>query len=386
MACKSVQLLILIVLTAACTRLSLPERSGELRQVTSQGSASISQLGVAQARQAAIEQAMAHASAQLKRQGGDTVVGDVKIVDEWQEADQFYVQAVAVVSEKSLCASPQRKKMVVTAFPLVNSDQLAGTESQDLFGGIPREIGNQLLQSGDFMVRNFSGVSLYARPDLAPEVMPNPSYAGSSITSVALQHDAQFVLSGVIRDFRIESTEYVRGSGLLAEIKSVVRDMVGRRSIGIDVYVHDGFSGALLFQHRYNDSVVGDVSLPSGYNVGSERFSQSPVGAKIENMISAATEDIHRALACYPYETRVQQIEANNMLIIAGGAQDRIKVGDRFSVHPANISAISLQAVPSASAGMLTITEVSANHAVGHFDGKVGSVRAGDWVKSFGLP
>ena len=110
--------------------------------------------------------------------------------------------------------------------------------------------------------------------------------SNSAILDVARRQNAQLVLSGVIRDFKVESTEYVRGSGVLAELKSVMRDYIARRSIGIDVFVHDGFTGALLFQHRYTDSILGDVSLPSGYTVGSERFDSTSAGHKITQIIA----------------------------------------------------------------------------------------------------
>jgi Flagellar assembly protein T, middle domain len=372
---------------AACsgnsTRSSDGASRAALQQVTTQGSASVAQLGQSMARQAAIDQAGEFATAQLRRANGGNAaaIADMKVVDEWQDGDLYHVQLLAVLSSSHAgCVAPYRKRIVATGFPMANTEQLSSSESQDLLVGIPREIDNLLLQSGDYLVRSQTGTSLYVRPDQAPEIVPDSNYSGSPILDIARHHEAQFVLSGVIRDFRIESGEYLRGSGLLAEIKSTVRDMVGRRSIGIDVYVHDGLSGALLFQHRYSDSVMGDISLPTGYNVGSERFNQSPIGHSIDTIIHNAAEDIRQFLACYPYETRVIKVEQNR-LIIAGGAQDKIKVGDRFQVYPTLISGVTNMSLPSASSGTLVISEVSAAHAVGVFDGKFGDVRSGDWVK-----
>ena len=261
----------------------------------------------------------------------------------------------------------------------MTADQLSSSESQDLYSGIPREINNRLMEGGDFIGRNLTNTVLYSRPDMAPEIMPVPGYSGSPIVAIARKQDAQFVLSGVIRDFKIESGEYLRGSGVLSEIKAMFRDIVRRRSIGIDIYVSDGFTGALLFQHRYSDSIVGDVSLPAGYTVGSERFNSSPAGHKIDEIIHQASDDIRRMFACYPFATRVTRV-VGNRIVIGAGAQDKVKPGDRFKLYPADGAEESI----TESQGVLTISDVSSNAAQGTLDaeGQILSVHPGDWVKS----
>ncbi len=379
---RRVLFLLVTLLLSACS--GQQHRPDEIagRQVSTEGSAPIAQGGKEAARREAIGAAVSEASLQLKPgNSSGMLLSDIKVVDEWQNDNVYHVQILAVLSDKQFCKAAYRKKIVATAFPIMTADQLSSSESQDLFSGIPREINNRLMESGDFIGRNLTNIVLYSRPDMAPDILPSSSYSGSSIINIARQQDAQFVLSGVIRDFKIESTEYVRGSGIFAEIKSLVRDMVARRSIGIDVFVHDGFTGALLFQQRYTDSILGDVSLPAGYTVGSERFNSTPAGHKIEQIIHMAGDDIRRMLGCYPFATRVTQIDGNR-IVIAAGAQDKVKLGDRFRLYPAigngNGAAIS------ESEGDLTITQVSANSSQGNLDegSQVLSVHPGDWAKS----
>jgi hypothetical protein len=379
--------LILPILLSGCgdskQRLTPAEISS--RQVSVEGSALIGQGGPEQARREAIDSAVSEASVQLKGKNSHVaLVSDVKVVDEWQDDNAYHVQILAVLSDKQqVCDSPYRKKIVATAFPIMVADQLSGTESQDLLVGIPREINNQLMESGDFIGRNNTNTVLYSRPDIAPDILPNMNYSGSSIINVARQKDAQFVLSGVIRDFKIESGEYLRGSGVFAEIKAAFRDIVARRSIGIDVFVHDGFTGALLFQHRYTDSILGDVSLPAGYTVGSERFSSTPAGHKIDGIIRQASEDIRRLLVCFPFATRVTQVSGSH-IVIAAGSQDRVKLGDQFKIYPADSNASGNGVLISESQGVLTISDVNANSAQGILDveGVTSLVRPGDWAKS----
>jgi hypothetical protein len=388
--CNFALFLLIPLLLSACSdgKQRLTPSAVAARQISAEGSAFIGDGGMDQARQEAIDAAIAQASEPLRRKNAaPTVISDIKVVDEWQEGNVYHVQILAVLSDKQLCASSYRKKIVATAFPIVTADQISGTESQDLYGGIPREINNRLMESGDFIGRNFTQTVLYSRPDIAPDILPSSNYSGSSVINIARSQDAQFVLSGVIRDFKIESGEYLRGSGILAEIKAAARDVVGRRGIGIDVYVHDGFTGALLFQHRYSDSILGDVSLPAGYTVGSERFNATPAGHKIDQIIHQASDDIRRVFGCYPFASRVTQV-VGSRIVIAGGAQDKVKVGDRFKVFPAGGNATGNGVAITESVGTLTITEVSSNSAQGSLDDKSQSRRVlpGDWVKSAGMP
>jgi len=385
---------ILVVLLVGCSNPGNGNRrSGDAdasvsgQQVSVQGAAPLAQGGIEDARRAAIDDAVNNASLQLKlNNAAAMLISDIKVVDEWQDANLYHVQVLAVLSDKQRCASPYRKKIVATGFPIMNTEQVSGTESQDLFSGIPREINNRLMETGDFIGRNLTNTILYRRPDMAPEIQPEDGPGNAALLRIASMHNAQFVLSGVIRDFRVESAEYVRGSGILAELKSMARDYIARRSIGIDVFVHDGFSGALLFQHRYTDSIIGDVTLPTGYTVGSDRFNATPAGHKISEIIQQASEDIHRLFGCYPFAVRVVQASSNRV-VIAAGAQDKIKMGDKLMVYSAGVGG-QTGAGLGEPVGILTITDVSATSAAGSLDSSahVGIVRPGDWAKSFPTP
>lgn len=389
MRCRNSWSFVLLFFLMACARVQTENQLANAvddnvrTQTTVQGSASITEVGLARARQMAIDDAIGNASLQLK--SGDSskamLVGDVKVVDEWQEGDTYQVQALVVLSGRKSCQGGYRKKIVATGFPFMNPDQVSGVESQDLSSGIPREISNRLMESGDFIARNMTGSSLYGSPELAPEIQNTGAYSNSMLLDVAKRNDAQLVLSGVIRDFKIESTEYARGTGLLAMLKSSMRDFIGRRSIGIDVFIHDGFTGALLFQHRYTDSILGDVTLPTGYNVGSERFESSSAGHKISGIIHEASDDIRQIFACHPFTARVTRVD-NQRIFINAGAQDKLNPGDRFMVYSA-ASSDAMGMGFSEQIGMLVISDVGPGMAAGSLESESKTmVRPGDWVRS----
>ncbi len=363
------------------------ESVSELQVITSEGQAVIARGAILQARRQAIQAAINNAAAQ---KGVNTtsrmLVSNTKVVDEWQRGDVYHVQILSMVSENQFCHSPYKKRVVATAFPLVTSGQISGNESQDLYSGIPREMMNQLMETGDFIGRNKTRTVLYSRPDMAPEIVPEDQYNGSSIINIATETGSQFVLSGVIRDFEVESTEYVRGAGILAQIKSAVRDVVARRGITLDVYVHDGYSGALLFQHRYSDSILGDVWIPAGYSVGSERFNATSAGNKINNIIQMASQDIRRVFGCYPFTARVVKVD-DDQIVIAAGSQDKLKPGDTLIVYNSSLVTHGLgqSGTNKAPLGMLKISEVSPLYSTATLEVPVDirKIRVGDWVKSW---
>lgn len=349
--------------------------------ITVQGQASLENGTQLLARKLAFKDAMRKASAQAHRTSTEALLGSTKVVDEWVADNIYHIQLVSVVSEGQYCNSPYRKRIVVTGFPIVSSGQISANETQDLYSGIPREMMNILMETGDFIGRNETRTALYSRPDMAPEMIDDSGYQQSSVVDLAMESSAQFVLSGVIRDLEVESTEYIRGSGLFAEMKSMMRDFVARRGVGIDVYVHDGLSGALLFQHRYTDRVIGDVWVPSGYSVGSERFKSTPTGHKISQIIQMASHDVGLAFACYPFSAKVIKVE-NNKVYIAAGAQNRIKKGESLVVYAstANVEMQEQQLV-----GVVIIKDVQAGFSVGEMEvtSDLRNIRSGDLVKSW---
>lgn len=387
-------LFVLVVLFMhACA--TSPEYSGPVGEsvdsdqavFSAEGRASMVNGNIFQARRKAVESAIRAAAKQSGTKiSNSMLIGNTKIVDEWQEQDMYHVQVLAVLSSSRFCQSPYRKRIVATAFPIVSPGQLSGNESQDLYGGIPREINNLLMESGEFIGRNKTETVLYSEPERAPDIQQADDYFGSSVINLASEAQSQFVLSGVIRDFSVESSEYVRGAGALAQVKAAFRDVVARRGITMDIYVHDGFTGSLLFQHRYSDSIIGDVWIPGGYAVGSERFSNTPAGHKISQIMRMASVDIRRIIGCYPFAARVVKIDQDR-IVIAAGAQDRIKPDDRMVVYSASSAThgLGVTGTHKEAIGLLSIDQVEGAFASGRLErpGDLRKIRVGDWVKSW---
>jgi hypothetical protein len=352
------------------------------RVVTTEGKAKIIKGAKLIARKQAFKNAISNATTQLNHLvSSKSLLGSTKVVDEWIDDEVYHLQVLSVISDGQQCVSPYRKSIVVTGFPIATSGQISGNETQDLYSGIPREIMNILVETGNFIGHNNTHTVLYSRPDMAPEMISSTGYQDSTVVQLAQDKGAQFVMSGVIRDLEVESTEYVRGSGFMSQVKSAMRDFVARRGLSIDVYVHDGINGALLFQHRYTDTIIGDVWIPSGYTVGSERFKSTPAGHKISKIIQLASKDIGQLFACYPFSAEVLKVQ-DNKIFFAAGAQDKLKLSDRLVVYAVNSNSGFQE---KSLIGVVNVQEVQSKYSVGVMEivSDARKVKAGDIVKSW---
>ncbi|MDD5229328.1 MAG: flagellar assembly protein T N-terminal domain-containing protein [Methylococcales bacterium] len=316
-------------------------------------------------------------------------VSNTKVLREWEADGIYHVKAMVELSPNGMCQQTYRKRILATAFPRVAQEQISDYETNDLDNGIPREINNLLMESSQFIGINATNIAIYPRPDLAPETQERSDYQAPKVVQLANKAGAQFVLSGVIRDLEIASDEYMQGSGIAALVNSWGRHLSGKRNIGIDVYVHDGMSGALLLQRRYVDKSEGDVMIPASYTVGSDGFRTTETGKKITEIINKASVDIQQALNCYPFATRIADIKGNKIFIDAG-AQEKLNIGDQLIVYGTASDGLHLEGGSSfvtsdkQPVSVLTIQSITPRYAIGSIEGsssKLG-IKIGDWVRS----
>lgn len=399
-----------ILISQSCAKdTPSPLPTSARRLVTTEGQAAINNgaklLARKQALQDAIRQAALQSSVNIHSQtmlNQDNVlfdavtlraaaaVSNTHILNEWIVDDVYHVKATVELAANDSCAPRYRKRILATAFPLAEQEQVSSHETQDLYRGIPREINHLLMESGEFIGTNATDNALYNTPDLAPALQDTRAYGLSNLMQIAESRGVQFVLSGVIRDMEIESGEYIADSGPVALTKNFLRDIWARRGIGIDIYVHDGFTGALLLQYRYTDQVAGNVWVPATYTVGSERFKATTTGKKITTIINRASIDIRRGLSCYPFVTRIIEIKDDHVFIDAG-AQEHMNIGDQLVVYTSAGEELNLDGGTDyvgrdkQPAGILTISRITPRYAIGSLEKspRLLGVKIGDWVRSW---
>lgn len=386
----------LILSVPACATAPVQTMPKPMQPIITEGQANIINGSVALAKKQALQAAVLKASSQaatpvpiqqdvVSRRSPKNST-HTQILDERVAGNVVKVRAKTTVVPNASCSPMLRKSLVVTAFPLTQSAQIAAAESNDLYRGIPRELNKLLSESPGFIGHDATQIALNAQPQ---SVIDSLNQA-VDVMALAKAHGAQLVLSGAIADMQIESGDYMAGSGPMGMAKSVLHDIWSKRSMGLEVLVQDGLTGATLLKQSYQAIAEGDVWLPANMVVGSAGFKATASGAKIMGLIQRASEDIQHALNCYPFAARITQIDGDSITIEAG-SDAKLQVGDQLVVYAegkknarptrgGGYAAYDRQPV-----GMMTLNAIRAQYAIGYLDVssvKVG-LKVGDWAKSW---
>jgi hypothetical protein len=152
--------------------------------------------------------------------------------------------------------------------------------------------------------------------DQAPEPFLLPSDKESRFVSLAKARRAQYVISGIYRDFAIRR-------GWLT---------FSKRAIVIDIYIHDGANGALLTQRRFSRTASGEVALKTSPPIGSEAFYATDLGrawgALLDEIAIWATD----SAACLPFIARVLKVDGAQIFLDIG-AEASVAAGNALRLH-----------------------------------------------------
>ncbi|MDT8406878.1 MAG: flagella assembly protein FlgT middle domain-containing protein [Methylococcales bacterium] len=318
-------------------------------------------------------------------------VNSTTLLDEWQEGPYLNVRARVELSHLQQCPLLYRKRLVATAFPLAHAEHVSAAETTDLSQGLSRELLNQLTESGEFIGINRTSISLYPSANNAPEPPDYRLDQVNVIRQMATDSHAQLVLSGIIRDLQIEPNLPVSGADPWQQLKSVTRKFWRKRSLAIDIFVHDGLTGALLAQFRYQDQISGDFWLPKQYPLGGPGITTHALGDALSALIRRATQDIRAALRCYPFTARIIRIEPPDRVFIDAGAQEGLQVGDQLVVYHDQSGDLYLNnqqeyiGPDPQPATVMTLTDVKPRYARGRLDAEsyALNLKTGGWVKAW---
>ena len=139
----------------------------------------------------------------------------------------------------------------------------------------------------------------------------------------------------------------------------------------VDIYIYDGFSGALLFEHRYSEIGNWDISDHARIGFGSAKFWTVHYGKVVQQALKESALDTSEQLRCQPFIANIFRTEGNRIHISAGSLAG-IKQGDKFNVYRryevfnqlqsaqtqlnnANISVTIKQVQPNFSVGELIV-------------------------------
>ena len=256
---------------------------------------------------------------------------NVEVLWEEQRDGLYSVNIRAEVAPEAMCAASQqryRKAVAVAGFGLAQPGQATVGGLHNVEQDLPRTLVNSLNNRGLVHALDASRISLYQDPRRAPS---KESAQQRLTTSVALatQLGAQYVVSGVVRDLAVadkagRSDEWRGRLGLPEKYKP--------RQFVMDVFVHDGLSGAMLFQRSYSAQGKWDVPSVQAVGFASPQFWQTGYGHEVRTAVQAAVDDVNEVLRCQPFMARVVQARGNRLHIEASAGAG-IRPGDKFQVY-----------------------------------------------------
>ncbi|MGB0732244.1 MAG: flagella assembly protein FlgT middle domain-containing protein, partial [Pontibacterium sp.] len=145
--------------------------------------------------------------------------------------------------------------------------------------------------------------------------------------------DTQYIVSGVIRDMSMVDPRIHTEKNYFVDLYNRMDYRSDRymRNFEVDVFVHDGFSGALLFDKTYKTQGTWNLrkNLASGFD--SPTFREQEYGIAVGKLVRVISKELSDTLTCQPLTARINQVD-NTIIWISNGQDAGIKVGERFRV------------------------------------------------------
>ncbi len=295
-------------------------------------------------------------------------IEDVKVLEEWIEEDVFFVRIRANIPEenpvKKSRHSNYRKKIAAIQFDVSNRTQVY--DLPDIERQLPRELLLRLDNTSNF-------ITLDATQYLVSQTGIGYQFDNPDVYKmIAERTGAQIILSGTIRNMGVET-------GFFQD----------KRHLEIEIYLHDGLSGARIARHRFSETIVN-----AGYQknklslVSTANLSQSLYGKALSHILNTQIELIQTDLKDIPFTAKIIKIKGKEVYFDAG-ARSRVNIGDMlmtFQLNPDALTAENSQFLGFAETPIasLSVEQVSPQFSIGKLEIKNTKLSPGDLIR-FGL-
>ncbi len=227
-------------------------------------------------------------------------------------------------------ANGYKKEIALLGFSMQEPQQANIGSLHDADRMLPGYLTAQLNRLNNLVVHESSQYTLY------DELANAPSTESSQRTLTKAAHYArqmgvQFVVSGIVRDLSVVDPDAF-GSSYLASTDRFLSTADINRHFDVEVYVHDGFSGSIVFQKNYQltDSWDADPNDQTGF--ASPGFWKTKYGESVKGLLKGVARDVNDTLRCQPFMTRITRAEGKT-LHFASGASAGVRPGDQLAVY-----------------------------------------------------
>ncbi|HIJ22495.1 MAG: hypothetical protein HON68_01100 [Gammaproteobacteria bacterium] len=300
-------------------------------------------------------------------------VGQVHMLQEWQDNGIYYVRISAEVSDNPLnCGSPtalvHNKRIGVTQF--INQASSESSDLRDVEQGLARMLIQQLNQTPALHAINLSEYAINS---------DDFNDRQEQVRQLAKQSGAQFILSGTLAQSTRESIGDLAESGLMKGFSSLigmVQEKAQNRHLEIQTTLYDGESGEAIDNSSEGISLMGETYVGRNTRVGSHAFLSTETGAGFHKLISAQVRDLAEHLSCQPMTTTIRSIQGNVITL---------PVGRNAGIHSGDRLIIVEQGNPLNILGTLQMTQVSGTQSAGmtDIDAKTLGINITDLVRSW---
>lgn len=263
-------------------------------------------------------------------------VTGIQVLSEGRDGDLYRVRIMARVSPNQICANVManhyRKSVAITGFSMQHPEHA----TLGHLGAVDRSLAALLVNdlNGRQGIRALSAnyMTLYPNTPNAPTSI-SPRMTLTRAVSAAKDLGVQFVVSGVIRDMAMENPEAPRASNWDKWLKRVGITKAKRtRHFVFDVFVHDGNSGALVFQSRYSTYGLWNERNHDQIGFGTAKYFSTDYGQQVRLLLDQAVADLQQTVQCQPFMASIAQVSGNR-IYVSSGAESGLRPGDFLSVY-----------------------------------------------------
>lgn len=259
-------------------------------------------------------------------------VEKVEVISEEKANEEYVVQLKVQLGQQPVCQNPSRfyrKSVAITGFAFADSLQASVGDLTQAETVIPKYMLRHLQGSAFINPFDVTTTQLYIEPQRAATQYTDYGNNRQELTKSTDRiagFNAQYVVSGVIRSVDIYHSQHM-GQRFLKSIRMSEPE----RHFVLDLYLYDGFSGALISEKTI--STTGKWSF-GRRNIGIDNpvFWHSDYGEAIRESLHRAARFIEETVKCQPFMARIKKADGHRLLIDSR-ASSNIRHGDTFHIY-----------------------------------------------------
>lgn len=258
----------------------------------------------------------------------------VEVLDEKEFNQRLSLKIRADMVSLPVCPGDHennyRKRVAVTGFALQRPEQAAYGRLENVQRDMAGLFNRILTEKGDQLMFESSQYGLYTELANAPTAETEIRTLTKAV-ELAKEMGSQFVLSGIVRDLGLVDDQTYNTS-VWGRFKRAVNATDTRRRFAFEVFIHDGFSGALVFQQHYEVIDRWEFDLEEVVGFATPKFWNSDYGQSVQSLMDVVMDEVNDTLSCQPFMARITRIDGNTVNINMG-SRTGLRPGDQLAVY-----------------------------------------------------